>query len=442
MGESTKGRGGMSGQAGVVRTSRVIAIAIVLAFAVLGSPGASVALASPPTITLRGAGSDEPPGDPDGDRDNVSVSATFSNGIATGTMRTEGRRKEGPPGLFNYFEGNVTCMVVQGNRVVVGALGEAFEQEEQNFARFAQKPGTYAQVLTVEFGTFMGFEGVATDSWDAQFGTFDEGTPAATPPDCGVAFPWTSQKVGKVTDAIHLSPEITSPTDGSVISSHAVTLSGIAEPNAALEVYEVGQSSSGQFVTVPADGAWSTMFTGVPDGMHIFTAAAIEGSTVPANTVQVNVEVSPPSSEPQPPGSGIPGGLVAAIVTASPTIIANNGNTPVVRPVVKLSLGGGRRAKFAGRHLGLSVESNTTGNATVSGHLSIQKRHRQLHLGSQVVALTAARVHDVSLGLSATAAHQLQLAKRRHESITALVTITLRTGTGQTHTERIVLNVS
>lgn len=246
---------------------------------------------------------------------------------------------------------------------------------------------------------------------------------------------------------MHLSPEITSPSDGSMVSSHTVTLSGIGEPNALLGVYDVAQPSGGHLVTVAADGEWSATFTNVPDGAHVYTAGAIAGSNVPANTVQVNVEAPRPRGEPQPPGSspeaphGFPGGLLTSIAIASPTVIVNNSTTTIVRPVIKLSLGSGQGAKVAGGHLALSVDSNTSGNATVTGYLSIRKGHRQLRLGSQMLALTASHAHSVSLGLSTTVAHQLLLAKRKGEPIKALITITLRTGTGQTHTERIALNV-
>jgi len=233
-----------------------------------------------------------------------------------------------------------------------------------------------------------------------------------------------------------------------MMSSHTVTLSGIGEPNALLGVYEVAQPSGGHLVTVTADGEWSATFTNVPDGAHVYTAAAINGSNVLANTVQVNVEAPPPPGEPQPPGSppevppGAPGGLVTAIATASPTIIINNPTTTTVRPVIKLSVQGSRQdAKVAGGHLALSVDSNTSGDATVAGYVSIRKGHRHLRLGSQVLALTASHADNVSLALSTTAAHQLLLAKRKGEHIAALITISLQTGTGQTHTERIVLNV-
>jgi len=439
-----------------MRTSaRAVAVAIVLTLAVLGSSGASVALASPPTVTLSGeAGRNRGYHFLEGAR----VDATLSNGVATGTLSTTGVIEL--EGEEHEFSGYVTCMVVQGNRVVVGALGHAYEDVRENSR--LELPGSYAQVLVVEFGQFKvtsafreeGKEEVASYTFEVQLGHENEdrareGVPSDTPPNCNSSYSGGPQEEpGEPPHGMHLSPAITSPSDGSMVSGHTVTLSGIGEPNALLGVYEVAQPSGGHLVTVTADGEWSATFTNVPDGAHVYTAGAISGSNVPANTVQVNVEAPPPPGEPQPPGSppeappGVPGGLVTAIATASPTIIINNSTTTIVPPVIKLSVqGSGQDAKVAGRHLALSVASNTSGNATVTGYLSIRKGHRQLRLGSQVLALTASHAHNVSLGLSTTVAHQLLLAKRKGEPITALITITLQSGSGQAHAERIALNV-
>jgi hypothetical protein len=433
-------------QAGGLKAwARAGAAVIVLTLAVFGWSGASIALASSPTITLSGeavAGTEDPHF-----LHGATVDATLSNGVATGTLKTSGVIEE--EGRRNAFEGEVTCMVAQGNRVVVGALGRAYELELPPFTGPVQLPVPYAQILTVEFGHFGQLpHEPASFTFAAQFGDRDEGEPSDTPPNCNAPYSWGSQHSPTETPhGIHLSPAITSPTDGSGITGHTVTLSGIAEPNGILAVYEVAQSSGGHLVTTDADGAWSTTFTGVPYGTHAYTAAAIDGSTVPANTVQVNVEMPAPSGEAQPPESpptatpGTPGALVTAISIASPTIIVNNSSTTIVSPVIKLSLGSGHGAKVAGRHLALSVDSNTSGNATLSGYLSIRKGHRQLRLGSQLLTLTASHAHNVSLALSTTVAHQLLLAKRKGEPITALITITLRTGTGQAHTEQIALNV-
>jgi len=447
-------------QTGAMRASaRPVAVAIVLTLAVLGSSGASLALASPATVTLRGQA-----GRTRGFHllKTARVDATLSNGVATGTLSTDGviESEDNP----NAFSGDVTCMVVQGNRVVVGALGRAYENlNEFLFLQPGQSlppgifelPGRYAQVLVVEFGQFKvprplpkeeEEEKAASYTFEAQFGRASEGVPSDIPPNCNSSYAGGPQEEPGEGE-MHLSPEITSPSEGSIVNSHTVTLSGIGEPNTLLGVYEVAQPSGGHVVTVAADGEWSATFTNVPDGNHVYTAGAINGSNVLANTVQVNVQ-APPPGEPQPPGSppeappGVPSGLVTAIANASPTIIINNPTTTIVRPVIKLSVqGNGQDAKVAGGRLALSVDSNTSGDATVAGYVSIRKGHRHLRLGSQVLALTASHAHNVSLALSTTAAHQLLLAKRTGEHIAALITISLRTGTGQTHTERIVLNV-
>jgi hypothetical protein len=260
---------------------------VALALAVVGWSSTPVAVASPPTVTLSGQGSDG--FSPDSQTHTVIVNATSTNGVTTGTLFTQGRT--GNAAVFNHFEGNVTCMVVDGNRVVVGALGVA---TEEIFGSIVQKPGKYAQVLTVEFGSFPEAGKIYTDSWDAQFGEFAEGTAQATPPNCGDSYSWTSQKLGTypfaLVNVIHLSPAITSPSDGFTSRTGDVTISGTGEPNTMVRLYEVGKEANAEELFVNAGGTWSIKFTGISDGIHFVTASAVNGSTVPANTVEIDVE--------------------------------------------------------------------------------------------------------------------------------------------------------
>jgi len=133
---------------GAGQLARVVAAIGVCTFAAIGLSGAPAALASPPTVTLSGRSADG--GSPDSAVDEVDVSATLSNGVATGSLSDWGHRGE-LGGNLDVFEGNVTCMVLHGNRAVVGAFGSAWEDEAGPHDENLQFPGTYAQVLTLEF---------------------------------------------------------------------------------------------------------------------------------------------------------------------------------------------------------------------------------------------------------------------------------------------------
>jgi hypothetical protein len=277
--------------------ARVIVGAAVCTLALIGWSGA--ALASAPTVTLSGWG-DNGYITPDSFYAGVSVEATLSEGHTSGSLTTEGRIYS-PFGSWYIFTGNVTCMVLHGNQVTVGAFGNAVVQPfPSGYLPPEPLPGTYAQVLTVEFGEFPGEEKgeILTDSFGMlgerpqEGGNEYAGLQSVDPPNCRKPYSFANQILPTGGGVIHISPSITSPRDGYVSRDGIVKLAGTGEPNRAIRVYEVGNEASGTEVTANAEGKWSLTLSGVSAGTHVFTASAVNGSAIPANTVEI--EVAPP----------------------------------------------------------------------------------------------------------------------------------------------------
>ena len=279
----------------------------VLALAATVGIGAdSVALASPPTVTLSGyAHTGE---SPDGNTAHVTVNAVLSAGVATGTLSSEGKIED--PERWYRFRGAVTCMVVAGPRVTVGAFGTTWIPPMYgNGWHEEERPG-YSQVLTVEFGEFESqFEEykLVTFMYGLLPGypSFD-GLETFAPPSCqDASFDDLLQPTNNVfggESSMHISPSITAPTDGHV-SHGTVKLSGTAEPDHQLLVYEFGHESAGTDIQVSAKGKWSATLTGLLVGTHVFQALTVNGSEIPSNTVEVNVVPHAPTVETLPPSN-------------------------------------------------------------------------------------------------------------------------------------------
>jgi hypothetical protein len=144
----------------------------------VSAAGASTANAK---VTLSGYGVD---GDsPDSTCDQMSVSAVRAKHVLAGTLETIGDVKCGSPGDFHIFAGSVTCMKINHDRVTVGAFGTA---EDEYFGTKTKLPGTYAQLLTIEFGSFPNAMGGA-EPYTFSFGMLgpaDEGIESSSPPSC------------------------------------------------------------------------------------------------------------------------------------------------------------------------------------------------------------------------------------------------------------------
>jgi hypothetical protein len=258
--------------------------------------GATEALAAPPSVTLSGTGLDGSPSSSDDKTDFASVNATLSQGVATGTLETAGKKGD-VYGTWYVFEGNVTCMVVHGTHVKVGAFGTVWRgPSREPGAPREQLPGTYAQVLSVEFGEFSRAEEFQnpppplTDTF-GMVGENNRGLPSSTPPSCTALGSFKNQHRPSSGGAIAISPSITSPKDGYRSKTGSVKFSGTAEPNTAIKVYEEGGEGRSADVTADANGKWTVTLNGLGVGAHTFSAISLAptGSTVPANTVLVEV---------------------------------------------------------------------------------------------------------------------------------------------------------
>jgi hypothetical protein len=93
------------------------------------------------------------------------------------------------------------------------------------------------------------------------------------------------------------APVITSPAEGSLVSTRSFSVSGTAEANSTVELFE-GTSSQGTAQT-NASGQWTITLSGVTDGPHAYTAKATDTSgnvstdSLPRN---VRVDATAPSS--------------------------------------------------------------------------------------------------------------------------------------------------
>jgi len=147
------------------------------ALALAAAPAASATA----TYTLSGSGNNGLPFSPDSNTRDATVDATRTGTVVGGTLETAGREES--PGLFDLFSGSVTCMKVElkGKRVVVGAFGRVHLEGQPDL------PGKYAQILTVEFGSF---ENPVQEKFSSRFailGGSGQGERSLTPPSCSKA---------------------------------------------------------------------------------------------------------------------------------------------------------------------------------------------------------------------------------------------------------------
>jgi hypothetical protein len=274
--------------------SRAVSLAgaLILVFAA-GSGGA--ALASPRPVTLNG--SLDTGESPDSDNGSiVSIDATLADGLASGTLTTDGRTGILGNVSHNEFTGHVTCMLVKGKRIIIGAIGNATRHEEEEVFPFKETitpfPGTYMQVAVIESTDYKidTVSGAVTVRHNYQsLGEHHEGIPSSTAPDCRK---WRSLKAttpADLGDSLLQPPAITRPVNGATTPSGRVKFAGTGEPRTSIELYEVGRESEAHEVAVNVHGKWKATIHGLSPGSHEFTAIAVEGSTVPANTVSFSV---------------------------------------------------------------------------------------------------------------------------------------------------------
>jgi hypothetical protein len=117
------------------------------------------------------------------------------------------------------------------------------------------------------FGTCSG-TGTHTESVSSGTYTFDVRAtdPRGNTDDSPATRTWTVDTVAPNT------PVISSPADNSLNNTGDVTLSGTAEANSTVEVFDGGASKG--TATANGSGNWSKALTGVADGPHTYTARA------------------------------------------------------------------------------------------------------------------------------------------------------------------------
>ena len=112
----------------------------------------------------------------------------------------------------------------------------------------------------------------------------------------GVQDPSPASRNWSVDTIIPAAPAITSPQENGFVSAN-FTISGTAEPNARIEVFE-GTTSKGT-TKGNASGAWSKALSGLSEGAHTYAAKATDaaGNTSSASNARtVNVDTQAPSA--------------------------------------------------------------------------------------------------------------------------------------------------
>jgi hypothetical protein len=262
----------------------------------LGAGPGSAALASAHSVTLNG--SLDTGESPDSYNSSiVSMDATLANGQASGTLTTDGRIGILGKEAHNEFTGKVTCILVKGKRIIVGAFGKATAYEvvpdvfplEETITPF---PGTYMQVVVIESTDYKvdTVAGPVTVRHNYQsLGEHHEGIQSSTSPECKSWRSLEASTPADLGDTLLQPPAITRPTNGATSPSGKVKFAGSGEAKTSIELYEVGHESEAQEVAVNAQGKWKTTISGLAVGSHEFTAIEVEGSTVPANTIHFTV---------------------------------------------------------------------------------------------------------------------------------------------------------
>ena len=110
---------------------------------------------------------------------------------------------------------------------------------------------------------------------------------------------WTFSTVDNIAPP---APVITSPSNNSIDTDGNFTISGTAEANSTVELFEGSDSRS--TATVNASGEWSKSLTGVAEGSYTYTAKAKDaaGNTSdPSNPLTVDVKIPPLVNSVLPP---------------------------------------------------------------------------------------------------------------------------------------------
>jgi hypothetical protein len=312
----------------------VLALGAASATVLLCATGAGTTLAAAPSITLQGAAQDG--FTPDSDRDNALVEATLAGASASGSLETEGHEGDLGPPWYGFESTKVTCMLVTGNRVVIGAEGQAWQQPSFEPKSKEYAPGTYVQLLEVEFGRFA----VTPSKTPLPFrfgmlGEHDEGVPRTAAPNCSAGLEsFDAGLLPSLVSGLTLSPSINLPSDGST-STGGVSVSGEGQPDTAVTVTvreeQKGAKGEVEFpvqgeasALVGVGGSWSAAIAGVPAGGHKLISACSDLVATASNVVDFSVldaispMLAPPEFSPQCVVEPKEGFVAPAITTPPP----------------------------------------------------------------------------------------------------------------------------
>jgi len=147
------------------------------------------------------------------------------------------------------------------------------------------------------------------------------------------------------------APVIISPTDGTITKNNKPTISGTAEANSTVKVYDDGTTCIGT-VTANGIGNWTlTPATGLADGTHAITATATDaaGNVSPvSNTVNIIINTKVPA---------------APVITTPSNNTVTNSNTPTISGTAEANL---TVKVYDGTTLIGTVTTDGTGNWTLT----------------------------------------------------------------------------
>jgi hypothetical protein len=161
------------------------------------------------------------------------------------------------------------------------------EVKELTYSATGAQPITSTTVLANELPKQLPIittEGTTTISYFATDNASNQEAPAKT----------LTVKLDKTAPSF---PVITSPTNNSFDRDGTITLSGTAEPNSTVEVFD-GTTATLPTVNASASGAWTKTLSAVPNGRHAYQATATDAAnntSAFSNTSTVTVDTTKPS---------------------------------------------------------------------------------------------------------------------------------------------------
>lgn len=183
-------------------------------------------------------------------------------------------------------------------------------------------------------------------------------------------------------------PVINSPTGGSLLGTDAFTVSGTAEANSRVELFDQGVSKG--TTTTDGLGNWSKALSGVADGSHTYTAKATDaanntsGASAPTT---VTVDAKDPTVTKWTPTGKRVSALANAVAFFSEEMIGNTVEAPGTFTLKK---------KGSTKALGATVTYIKTTTSTGSTYKAVLNPSRNLRAGTTYVAKLTTAATDLS----------------------------------------------